>query len=141
MKTAWRPSSDLAGEADILLNNYRPGVMDKLGLGSDISRAANPRLINVAVTGFGTIGPLAHRPAYDHVIQGISGLTGMQGGTDPETGDSYDFIKMLICDKVTAYTVAQGHRRFGRRAPRPAQASILIFPCCMACLPLCGPMA
>lgn len=97
----------LAGEADILLNNYRPGVMDKLGLGSDILRAANPSLINVAVTGFGTIGPLAHRPAYDHVIQGISGLTGMQGGTDPETGDSYDFIKMLICDKVTAYTVAQ----------------------------------
>lgn len=92
----------LAGEADILLNNYRPGVMDKLGLGSDVLRAANPRLVNVAVTGFGTIGPLAERPAYDHVIQGISGLTGMQGD-----GDSYDFIKMLICDKVTAYTVAQ----------------------------------
>jgi len=92
----------LAGNADILLNNYRPGVMDKLGLGSDILRAANPRLINVAVTGFGTIGPLANRPAYDHVIQGISGLTGMQGDSD-----SYDFIKMLICDKVTAYTVAQ----------------------------------
>ena len=97
----------LAGEADVMLNNYRPGVMDKLGLGSDVLRAANPRLINVAVTGFGTVGPMANRPAYDHVIQGISGLTGMQGGIDPESGDRYDFIKMLICDKVTAYTVAQ----------------------------------
>jgi crotonobetainyl-CoA:carnitine CoA-transferase CaiB-like acyl-CoA transferase len=92
----------LTGDADILLNNYRPGVMDKLGLGSDVLRAINPRLINVAVTGFGTIGPLAQRPAYDHVIQGISGMTGMQG-----TSESFDFIKMLICDKVTAYTVAQ----------------------------------
>ena len=96
----------LAAGADVMLNNYRPGVMDKLGLGSDRLHAANPRLVNVAVTGFGTIGPMASRPAYDHVIQGISGLTGLQGG-DYDGGNDYDFIKMLICDKVTAYTVAQ----------------------------------
>ncbi len=96
----------LAAQADVMLNNYRPGVMDGLGLGPDIVRGVNPRLVNVAVTGFGTVGPMASRPAYDHVIQGISGLTGMQGGD--YGGDSeYDFIKMLICDKVTAYTVAQ----------------------------------
>lgn len=93
--------------ADIMLNNYRPGVMEKLGLGSDVLRAANPRLINVAVTGFGTVGPMASRPAYDHVIQGISAMTALQGGKDDDGGDVYDFIKMLICDKVTAYTVAQ----------------------------------
>ena len=96
----------LAGEADVMLNNYRPGVMDALGIGPDVVRAVNPRLVNVSVTGFGTVGPMAHRPAYDHVIQGISGLTGLQGG-DYEGDAGFDFIKMLICDKVTAYTVAQ----------------------------------
>lgn len=97
----------LASRADILLNNYRPGVMDKLGLGSERLRTANPKLINVSVTGFGTKGPMASRPAYDHVIQGISGMTALQGGKDDAGQDAYDFIKMLICDKVTAYTVAQ----------------------------------
>ena len=96
----------LAAEADIMVNNYRPGVMDALGIGPDAVRALNPRLVNVSVTGFGTVGPMVHRPAYDHVIQGISGLTGLQGG-DYEGDAEYDFIKMLICDKVTAYTVAQ----------------------------------
>ena len=96
----------LAAKADIMVNNYRPGVMDALGIGPDAVRALNPRLVNVSVTGFGTVGPMAQRPAYDHVIQGISGLTGLQGG-DYEGDAEYDFIKMLICDKVTAYTVAQ----------------------------------
>ena len=96
----------LAAEADVMVNNYRPGVMGALGIGPDAVRALNPRLVNVSVTGFGTVGPMAQRPAYDHVIQGISGLTGLQGG-DFEGDAEYDFIKMLICDKVTAYTVAQ----------------------------------
>ena len=96
----------LAADADVMVNNYRPGVMDALGIGPDTVRALNPRLVNVSVTGFGTVGPMAQRPAYDHVIQGISGLTGLQGG-DYEGDAEYDFIKMLICDKVTAYTVAQ----------------------------------
>ena len=97
----------LAADADILLNNYRPGVMDKLGLGSDVLRAANPRLINVAVTGFGTVGPMAERPAYDHVIQGISGITALQGGMNEDGSDSFAFVRQLMCDKITAYTVAQ----------------------------------
>ena len=96
----------LAADADVMVNNYRPGVMDALGIGPDAVHALNSRLVNVSVTGFGTVGPMAQRPAYDHVIQGISGLTGLQGG-DYEGDAEYDFIKMLICDKVTAYTVAQ----------------------------------
>ena len=92
----------LAARADVLLNNYRPGVMAQLGLGSDTLREINPRLINVAVTGFGTRGPLHDRPAYDHVIQGIAGITGLQGGEG-----QFDFVRMLMCDKVTAYTTAQ----------------------------------
>ena len=97
----------LASRADILLTNYRPGVMDKLGLGSAALRQLNPRLINVAVTGFGTVGPMCDRPAYDHVIQGIAGFTDLQGANKPDEGETFEFIRMLICDKLTAYTVAQ----------------------------------
>ncbi|MAI68883.1 MAG: CoA transferase [Rhizobiales bacterium TMED143] len=92
----------LAADADVLLHNYRPGVMDKLGLSSDVLRAANDRLIYLGVSGFGTTGPMAGNAAYDHVIQGLSGLTSMQG-RDCEM----KFINTLICDKITAYTVAQ----------------------------------
>ena len=81
--------------------------MDKLGLGSDVLRALNPRLINVAVTGFGTTGPMADRPAYDHVIQGISGITALQGGKAEDGSDQFSFVRQLMCDKLTAYTVAQ----------------------------------
>jgi crotonobetainyl-CoA:carnitine CoA-transferase CaiB-like acyl-CoA transferase len=76
--------------------------MTQLGLGSDTLRGLNSRLINVAVTGFGTRGPLRDRPAYDHVIQGIAGITGLQGGDN-----EFAFVRMLMCDKVTAYTTAQ----------------------------------
>ncbi len=69
----------LAADADVLLHNYRPGVMDKLGLGSETLRAANERLIYLGVSGFGTTGPMSANAAYDHVIQGLSGITAMQG--------------------------------------------------------------
>ena len=92
----------LAADADVLLHNYRPGVMDKLGLGSETLRAANERLIYLGVSGFGTTGPMSANAAYDHVIQGLSGITAMQG-RDSEMA----YINTLICDKITAYTVAQ----------------------------------
>ena len=93
----------LAARADVLLHNYRPGVMDRIGLGSEVLREINPKLIYVAVSGFGTEGPMADLPAFDHVIQGMSGLTDLQ---EPED-NKFDFIRTFICDKVTAYTVAQ----------------------------------
>ena len=55
----------LAARADVLLHNYRPGVMDRIGLGSDILREINPKLIYVAVSGFGTKGPMSKLPAFD----------------------------------------------------------------------------
>lgn len=94
----------LIARADILLHNYRPGVMDRIGLGSDVLRKINPRLIYVAVSGFGTNGPMADLPAFDHVIQGLAGFTDLQSSEE----NSFDFIKTFICDKVTAYTVSQG---------------------------------
>ena len=94
---------ELASEADILIHNYRPGVMDRLGLGSDDLRNKNPKLIYIAISGFGTNGPMADLPAFDHVIQGIVGFTDLQSSEE----NSFDHIKTFICDKVTAYTACQ----------------------------------
>lgn len=93
----------LSSNADILLHNYRPGVMDKLGLGSRELRNLNEKLIYVAISGFGTKGPMTDLPAFDHVIQGMAGFTELQSSNE----GSYDFIKTFICDKVTAYTTSQ----------------------------------
>ena len=93
----------LIARADVLLHNYRPGVMDRIGLGSDVLREINPKLIYVAVSGFGTEGPMADFPAFDHVIQGLAGFTDLQSSEE----DSFDHIRTFICDKVTAYTVCQ----------------------------------
>jgi len=95
---------DLARDADILLCNFRPGIMDKLGLGSEQLRALNPRLIYAGITGFGTVGPERDTPAYDPVIQAQSGFAAVQGEGSNETPQ---FVRTLICDKITAYTACQ----------------------------------
>jgi len=70
---------------DVVLENFRPGVLDRLGLGWDVLSQINPRLIYCAVSGFGQTGPLRNRPAYDQIIQGMSGLMSVTGdpGTSP----------------------------------------------------------
>ncbi len=68
--------------ADVLVENFRPGVMDRLGLGHDALRAVNPRLIYCAISGFGQTGPHSNRPAYDQIIQGLSGAMAVTGGPD-----------------------------------------------------------
>jgi crotonobetainyl-CoA:carnitine CoA-transferase CaiB-like acyl-CoA transferase len=93
----------LVAETDVVLCNFRPGVMDKLGLGSESMRAINPRLIVGAVTGFGTEGPDRDKPAYDPVIQAQAGFAAVQG----QGKESPEFVRNLTCDKVTAYTVCQ----------------------------------
>lgn len=88
--------------ADVVLHNFRPGVMERLGLGSEDLRAENPSLIYVEINGFGHEGPLSGAPAYDSVIQALSGLTAVQS-EDGRPG----FMKTLLCDKITAYTAWQ----------------------------------
>ncbi len=68
----------LAG-ADVLLENFRPGTMEKLGLGWDTLRAAHPRLIYAAASGFGHSGPESKKPAYDMVVQGLGGILSVTG--------------------------------------------------------------
>lgn len=64
----------LAAEADVVLENFRPGVADRMGIGWERLRALNPRLVYCAISGFGPSGPYVHRPSYDTVASGLSGL-------------------------------------------------------------------
>jgi len=72
-------AKDLAAKCDILLENYRPGVMDRLGLGYQALSAINPRLIYCAISGFGMTGPLRDRPSFDIVLQALSGAMSVNG--------------------------------------------------------------
>jgi crotonobetainyl-CoA:carnitine CoA-transferase CaiB-like acyl-CoA transferase len=69
----------LVERTDVVIENMRPGVMDRLGFSSETLRTLNPRLIYCAVSGFGKTGPLAERPAYDQIIQGLSGMCDVTG--------------------------------------------------------------
>ncbi|MBP0625020.1 CaiB/BaiF CoA transferase family protein [Cupriavidus consociatus] len=73
----------LVRSADVVVENFRPGVMDRLGLGYETLKQDNPRLIYCAISGFGQDGPLAELPAYDQIIQGMSGVMSITG--DPQT--------------------------------------------------------
>lgn len=90
--------------ADVLIQNFRPGALDKLGFGYDEMRTLNPGLIYVSISGFGPDGPRSGQRVYDNVIQAASGLASVQ--TDKATGRPQIF-RTLVCDKVTSYTVAQ----------------------------------
>ena len=69
----------LCRTADVLVENYRPGVMDRLGVGYKTLAIENPRLVYCAISGFGQTGPDAHKPAYDQIIQGLSGVMAING--------------------------------------------------------------
>lgn len=82
-------AKDLAAKCDILIENYRPGVMDRLGLGYEALSAINPRLIYCAISGFGMTGPLRDRPSFDIVLQAMSGalsVNGEMGGAPTKLG-------------------------------------------------------
>jgi crotonobetainyl-CoA:carnitine CoA-transferase CaiB-like acyl-CoA transferase len=72
-------AKDLAAKCDVLIENYRPGVMDRLGLGYATLSATNPRLIYCAISGFGLDGPLRDRPSFDIVLQALSGVLSVNG--------------------------------------------------------------
>jgi crotonobetainyl-CoA:carnitine CoA-transferase CaiB-like acyl-CoA transferase len=94
----------LVAGADVFIQNFRPGAMERLGIGYDDLAAINPDLIYVSISGYGPDGPNSHRRVYDNVIQAASGLASVQ--TDPATGAPALF-RTLLCDKVTSYTATQ----------------------------------
>jgi CoA:oxalate CoA-transferase len=71
----------LVAQSDVVLENFRPKVMERLGLGYDVLSARNPRIIYCAISGFGQDGPWAGRPAYDQIVQGLSGAMSVTGDT------------------------------------------------------------
>lgn len=72
----------LVREADVLVENFRPGVMDRLGVGYEVLRQTNPKLVYCAISGFGQDGPLHDLPAYDQIIQGMSGVMSVTGSPE-----------------------------------------------------------
>ncbi|TMS58580.1 CoA transferase [Imbroritus primus] len=76
----------LAAEADVLVENYKAGTLARYGLDYDTLRALNPRLVYVSITGFGQTGPMADKPGYDYVFQGMGGLMSYTGQPDGMPG-------------------------------------------------------
>jgi len=94
----------LVATADVLIQNFRPGVIEKMGLGEDELRKVAPDLIMVSISGFGDTGPYAQRPVYDPLIQALSGLATVQAGADERRPQ---LVRTILPDKITGVTAAQ----------------------------------
>jgi crotonobetainyl-CoA:carnitine CoA-transferase CaiB-like acyl-CoA transferase len=92
----------LVKSADVVVENFRPGVMDRLGLGYDALKEIKPNLIYCAISGFGQDGPLRDNPAYDQIIQGLSGVMSVTG--DAETAPLR--VGYPVCDTIGGLTAA-----------------------------------
>jgi crotonobetainyl-CoA:carnitine CoA-transferase CaiB-like acyl-CoA transferase len=94
----------LIADADVFIQNFRPGAIERMGLGYDVLSALNPGLLYVSVSGFGDTGPYAHKRVYDPVIQALTGLPDVQA--DSATSRPR-MVRTIIPDKVSALTTAQ----------------------------------
>jgi len=94
----------LVADADVLVQNFRPGVVERLGISYDDLRQVNPGLVYLSISGFGEVGPYSKRRVYDPIVQALSGLTTVQAGSDSERPR---LIRTVLPDKLTAMTGAQ----------------------------------
>ena len=90
--------------ADVFVQNFRPGVAKRLGLGYDALSKTNPGLVYMSIAGFGFQGPLAGKPVYDPLIQAVSALTTVQAGSDEERPR---LVRTILPDKLTAVQASQ----------------------------------
>ena len=104
----------LVEDADVLVENFRPGIMDRLGVGYEVLKAINPQLIYASISGYGTYGPYKDRPGYDVIAQGMSGLMHLTGQTNaPPTrvgssiGDTVAGMNMVIAILAALYNREQ----------------------------------
>jgi crotonobetainyl-CoA:carnitine CoA-transferase CaiB-like acyl-CoA transferase len=97
-------AQQLIREADVFVQNWRPGAAERLGLGAEALRTLNPDLIDCSISGYGPSGPYSGRRVYDPIIQGLSGHTAVQ--LNPEV-PIRDLVRNIVADKSTAYTAAQ----------------------------------
>ncbi|WP_299784970.1 CoA transferase [uncultured Marivita sp.] len=112
----------LAETADVLVENFRPGVVDRLGVGFDAIRSKRTDIIYASLSGYGPTGPLSDRPAYDHILQGMSGLMAMTG----DTGSGPMRVGLPIVDYVAGQAlVAAILGALLNRARKPGEAQRL----------------
>ena len=95
---------DLARQADVFVQNFRPGVMARLGLDYDDLKVVKPDIVYVSMSGWGELGPYAHKPVYDPIIQALSGLASVQAGSDTARPR---LIRTILPDKLTGVTASQ----------------------------------
>jgi crotonobetainyl-CoA:carnitine CoA-transferase CaiB-like acyl-CoA transferase len=94
----------LLGGADVFVQNFRPGVIERMGLDEAVVRAVAPNIVYVSISGFGDRGPYAAKPVYDPLVQALSGLTTIQSGSD---ADRPRLVRTILPDKLTGITAAQ----------------------------------
>jgi crotonobetainyl-CoA:carnitine CoA-transferase CaiB-like acyl-CoA transferase len=94
----------LCERADVFVQNFRPGVVERLGLDEAAVRAAAPSIVYVSISGFGEVGPYARKPVYDPIIQAYSGLATVQAGADDVRPR---MLRTILPDKLTAITASQ----------------------------------
>ena len=95
---------DLVAQADVFVENWRPGAAERLGLGEAALRALNPDLIYASVTGYGSSGPYSSQRVYDPIIQALTGMIAAQKAPDAE---KYDLVRNIVADKASSYTLVQ----------------------------------
>ncbi len=94
----------LSAGADVFVQNFRPGVADRLGLGEAAVREVSPDIVYVSISGFGEDGPFAGKPVYDPLVQAMSGLATVQAGSD---GERPRLVRTILPDKLTGIVAAQ----------------------------------
>lgn len=94
----------LAAGADVFVQNFRPGVADRMGLGETVLRTVSPSIVYVSISGFGEDGPYAGKPVYDPLVQAMSGLATVQAGSDDERPR---LVRTILPDKLTGIVAAQ----------------------------------
>ena len=111
----------LAAKADVFVQNFRPGVADRIGVGEAAIRAVAPQIVYVSISGFGEDGPYAHKPVYDPLVQAMSGLASVQAGSD---GERPRLVRTILPDKLTGIVAAQAITAalLARRPPPPPPA-------------------
>ena len=94
----------LAATADVFIQNFRPGVVERMGIGEDAIRAVRPDIVYVSISGFGDRGDYAHKPVYDPLVQALSGLATVQAGSDEQRPR---LVRTILPDKLTGIVAAQ----------------------------------
>jgi crotonobetainyl-CoA:carnitine CoA-transferase CaiB-like acyl-CoA transferase len=134
---------DLLADSDVLIDNFRPGVMDRLGLGTQSLAELNSRLVHCSITGFGDPGPDRHRPAYDTVGQALSGIASLAiDAADPKltgTTISDNVTGMYACYAIMAALIERQRTGKGRRIElNMLEASVAFMPDAFLNLALLG---